>query len=61
MSEQLNLGRDIRGARENSGYTIADVEKITCIPAYILKDIEANKFNSIKRNEFIKKIFNGNW
>jgi transcriptional regulator with XRE-family HTH domain len=46
MSEQLNLGRDIRSARENSGYTIADVEKTTRIPSPILKDLEANKFST---------------
>ena len=46
MSDHLTLGGSIRAAREAAGYTISDIEKITRIPTYILKDIEVDKFSS---------------
>ena len=45
MSEHLNIGGEIRRAREAAGYSVSDVENITRIPTFIIKDIEKNKFN----------------
>lgn len=46
MSDHQTLGGEIRAARENSGYSISEIENITRIPKYILKDIEQDKFKS---------------
>jgi cytoskeletal protein RodZ len=46
MSEHQSLGGVIRASRENSGYTISDLEKITRIPTAIIRDIEKDKFES---------------
>jgi len=46
MSEHLNIGGEIRRAREAAGYSVSDVENITRIPTFIIKDIEKNKFTS---------------
>lgn len=46
MSEHLNIGGEIRKAREAAGYSISDVENITRIPTFIIKDLEKNKFST---------------
>ena len=46
MSDHQSLGGVIRSSRENAGYSISDLEKITRIPTAILKDLESDKFES---------------
>lgn len=46
MSDHQSLGGVIRASRENAGYTISDLEKVTRIPSRILKDIEKDEFAS---------------
>jgi cytoskeletal protein RodZ len=54
MSARQTLGGVIRGAREASGYLISDIEKITKIPSYILKDIELDKFASSGGTTYVR-------
>lgn len=54
MSDRQTLGGEIRSAREASGYLISDLEKITKIPTYILKDIELDKFTSSGGTTYVR-------
>ena len=54
MSDRQTLGGVIRSAREASGYLISDIEKITKIPSYILKDIELDKFASSGGTTYVR-------
>jgi cytoskeleton protein RodZ len=46
MSDSQTLGGVMRSAREASGYSLVDIENVTNIPKYILRDIESDKFKS---------------
>jgi cytoskeletal protein RodZ len=46
MSDHQSLGGVIRASRENAGYSILELEKITRIPPAILRDLESDKFES---------------
>ena len=54
MSDHQSLGGVIRSTRENSGYSISDLEQATKIPKYILKDIEQDKFESAGGNTYAR-------
>ena len=54
MSDHQSLGGVIRSTRENSGYSISDLEQATKIPKYILKDIEQDKFDSAGGNTYAR-------
>jgi cytoskeleton protein RodZ len=54
MSDHQSLGGVIRSTRENSGYSIADLEQATKIPKYILNDFEQDKFDSAGGNTYAR-------
>jgi cytoskeletal protein RodZ len=54
MSDRQSLGGAIRAARESSGFSISEIEKSTRIPAYILRDIELDKFESSGGTTYVR-------
>jgi cytoskeletal protein RodZ len=52
--ENLTLGTEIRDAREHAGYTVEKIAEITRIRETLIKDIEADQFNSCGGNAYAR-------
>ena len=54
MSDHPTIGGTLRALREKSGYSISDIEKVTRIPTYILKDLESDKFSTSGGTTYVR-------
>jgi cytoskeletal protein RodZ len=52
--ENLTLGTEIRGARERAGYTVEKIAEITRIRETLIRDIEADRFESCGGNAYAR-------
>ena len=51
MSDHPTIGGTLRALREKSGYSISDIEKVTRIPTYILKDLEQDLTDAYQQSK----------